>query len=105
VIVYCLAERGVDFNAQGGHYGNTLQAAVFTGKEDMVRYLVEQRADVNAQGGHYGNALQAAVFTVEPGYGVDLFEDDYLLLLPPADLRMDPAEAPSNRFGCVRLPR
>jgi hypothetical protein len=28
---------------------------------------------------------------VEPGYGVDLFEDDYLFLLPAADLRMDPA--------------
>jgi hypothetical protein len=27
---------------------------------------------------------------VEPGFGVDLFEDDYLLLLA-ADLRMDPA--------------
>jgi hypothetical protein len=24
---------------------------------------------------------------VEPGYGVDLFEDDYLFLLPAADLR------------------
>jgi hypothetical protein len=30
---------------------------------------------------------------VEPGYGVDLFEDDYLLLLA-ADLRMDPALRP-----------
>jgi hypothetical protein len=28
---------------------------------------------------------------VEPGYGVDLFEDDYLFLLPAANLRMDPA--------------
>jgi hypothetical protein len=31
---------------------------------------------------------------VEPGYGVDLFEDDYLFLLPAADLRMDPALRP-----------
>jgi hypothetical protein len=31
---------------------------------------------------------------VEPGYGVDLFEDDYLLLLLAADLRMDPALRP-----------
>jgi hypothetical protein len=29
-----------------------------------------------------------------PGYGVDLFEDDYLFLLPAADLRMDPALRP-----------
>jgi hypothetical protein len=28
---------------------------------------------------------------LHPSYGVDLFEDDYLFLLPVADLRMDPA--------------
>jgi hypothetical protein len=31
---------------------------------------------------------------VEPGYGVGLFEDDYLFLLPVVDLRMDPALRP-----------
>jgi hypothetical protein len=31
---------------------------------------------------------------VEPGYGVGLVEDDYLFLLPAADLRMDPALRP-----------
>jgi hypothetical protein len=31
---------------------------------------------------------------VEPGYGVDLFDDDYRFLLPLADLRMDPALSP-----------
>jgi hypothetical protein len=31
---------------------------------------------------------------VEPGYGVDLFEDDYRLLFPAADLRLDPALRP-----------
>jgi hypothetical protein len=31
---------------------------------------------------------------VEPGHGVDLFEDDYLFLFPVADLRMDPALRP-----------
>jgi hypothetical protein len=31
---------------------------------------------------------------VEPGYGVGLFEDDYLFLLPAADLRMDPVLRP-----------
>jgi hypothetical protein len=31
---------------------------------------------------------------VEPSYGVDLFEGDYLFLLPAADLRMDPALRP-----------
>jgi hypothetical protein len=31
---------------------------------------------------------------MEPGYGVDLLEDDYLFLLTAADLRMDPALRP-----------
>jgi hypothetical protein len=31
---------------------------------------------------------------VEPGYGVVLYEDDYLLLFLAADLRMDPALRP-----------
>jgi hypothetical protein len=31
---------------------------------------------------------------VEPGYRVDLFEDNYLFLLPAADFRMDPALRP-----------
>jgi hypothetical protein len=31
---------------------------------------------------------------VEPDYGVGLVEDDYLFLLPAADLRMDPALRP-----------
>jgi hypothetical protein len=31
---------------------------------------------------------------VEPGYGVGLVEDEYLFLLPAADLRMDPALRP-----------
>jgi hypothetical protein len=39
--------------------------------------------------------LTTAPFTpVEPGYGVGLFEDDYLFLLPAVDLRMDPALRP-----------
>ncbi|KAL4793151.1 hypothetical protein BDV19DRAFT_231391 [Aspergillus venezuelensis] len=47
-------------NAQGGRYGNALQAASFRGHEKMVQILLDQGADVNAQGGRYGNALQAA---------------------------------------------
>jgi hypothetical protein len=37
--------------------------------------------------------LSIQTYTVEPGYGVDLFEGDYLLL-PAVDLRMDPASRP-----------
>jgi hypothetical protein len=49
-----------DVNAQGGNYGNALQAACRGGHKDVVQLLLENDADVNAQGGHYGNALQAA---------------------------------------------
>ncbi|KAM7182918.1 Ankyrin repeat-containing domain protein [Rhypophila sp. PSN 637] len=59
--------RGADVNAQGGKYGNALQAASERGHEAIVRLLLEKGADVNekgadvnAQGSFYGNALQAA---------------------------------------------
>ncbi|KAF2259137.1 hypothetical protein CC78DRAFT_586295, partial [Lojkania enalia] len=60
--VNCLLNRGTDVNAQGGFYGNALQAASEGGHEQIVRLLVDKGADVNAQGGFYGNALQAASF-------------------------------------------
>lgn len=60
--VKCLLDRGADVNAQGGLYGNALQAASSRDHEPMVRLLVEEGADVNAQDGKYGNALQAASY-------------------------------------------
>jgi ankyrin repeat protein len=59
-LVYILLEKGADVNAQGGGYGNALQAAAAEGHEAIVTQLLEKGADVNAQGGEYGNALQAA---------------------------------------------
>ncbi|CUS06945.1 unnamed protein product, partial [Tuber aestivum] len=53
-------EDRVNVNAQGGEYGNALQAAAANGNEAVVGLLLERGADVNAQGGGYGNALQAA---------------------------------------------
>ncbi|KAK4148589.1 hypothetical protein C8A00DRAFT_38833, partial [Chaetomidium leptoderma] len=53
---------GADVNAQGGDFGNALQAASYGGHAEIVRQLLERRADVNAQGGHYSNALQAASY-------------------------------------------
>jgi ankyrin repeat protein len=62
VLVEELLNIGAEVNAEGGRYGNALQAAVSEGNEAVVRLLVDRGADVNAQGGRYGNALQAAAF-------------------------------------------
>lgn len=51
-----LLEAGADVNAQGGHYGNALQAASFRGDREVVQQLLGAGADVNVQGRHYGNA-------------------------------------------------
>jgi len=44
-----LLEKGADVNAQGGHYGNALQAAASEGHGMIVNLLLEKGADVNAQ--------------------------------------------------------
>ena len=61
-VVRRLLSEGADANAQGGQYGNALQAASSEGHEEIVRQLLDKGADVNAQGGQYGNALQAASY-------------------------------------------
>ncbi|KAK7177829.1 hypothetical protein PSPO01_16121, partial [Paraphaeosphaeria sporulosa] len=78
--VQLLLDKGAEINAQGGVYGNALQAASERGHEAIVKLLVEKGAEaassrgheaivkllldkgaeVNAQGGQYSNALQAA---------------------------------------------
>ena len=57
-------------NAQGGEYGNALQA---TSNEEIAELLIEKGADVNAQGGLFGNALQATSedFTLPHIFQVD----------------------------------
>jgi ankyrin repeat protein len=55
-------DKNADVNAQGGLYGNALQAASYGGHEKVVQLLLDKNADVNAQGGEYGNALQAASY-------------------------------------------
>ena len=47
-------------NAQGGLFGNALQAASLEGHKGVVQILLDQGADVNAQGGLHDNALHAA---------------------------------------------
>ncbi|KAI1533400.1 fibronectin type 3 and ankyrin repeat domain protein 1, partial [Pyrenophora tritici-repentis] len=61
-ITRLLLDAGADVNAQGGRYGNALQAASDGGHEQVVKTLLDAGADVNAQGGYFGNALQAASF-------------------------------------------
>jgi hypothetical protein len=62
IVYIVLLQTGADVNAQGGHYGNALQAASYDGREAVVRLLLKEGADVNEQGGTYGNALQAASY-------------------------------------------
>jgi hypothetical protein len=52
-----LVENGADVNAQGGWYGNALQAASSEGHTEIAQMLVQNGADVNAHGGWYSNAL------------------------------------------------
>ncbi|KAH7386811.1 hypothetical protein DE146DRAFT_759229 [Phaeosphaeria sp. MPI-PUGE-AT-0046c] len=59
-VVTFLLNKGADVNAQGGDYGNALEAAAFKGNKAIVRLLLNKNANVNAQGGRYSNTLQAA---------------------------------------------
>jgi hypothetical protein len=59
-IVQLLLGKGAEVNAQGGDYGNALQAASAGDHESIVHLLLDKGAEVNTQGGHYGNALRAA---------------------------------------------
>ncbi|KAI6787797.1 hypothetical protein KC320_g9202, partial [Hortaea werneckii] len=53
--------KGAEVNAQGGEYGNALQAALEWGFRETVQLLLDKGAEVNAEGGWYGNALQAVL--------------------------------------------
>ncbi|CAF9943521.1 MAG: hypothetical protein ALECFALPRED_000540 [Alectoria fallacina] len=61
-VTQLLLEYGADVNAQGGKYGNALQAASGEGDNNhiVVQMLLDHGVDVNVQSGYYGNALQAA---------------------------------------------
>jgi ankyrin repeat protein len=59
-IIRLLLDKSADVNAQGGFFGNALQAASERGHEQVVKMLLNKGAEVNAQGGFFGNALQAA---------------------------------------------
>ena len=59
---HTLLEMGADVNAQGGYFGNALQAASHKGHGEIAKLLIYKGANVNAQGGYYWNALQAASY-------------------------------------------
>ena len=59
-LIRLLLDQGADVNAQGGEFGNALQAASYRGHGQVVQMLLDKGANVNAQGGYYGNALQVA---------------------------------------------
>jgi len=59
-LVKVVLKEQISVNAQGGPFGNALQAASAEGNKEVVGMLLEKGADVNAPGGLYGNALQAA---------------------------------------------
>ncbi|KAK4221334.1 hypothetical protein QBC38DRAFT_345793, partial [Podospora fimiseda] len=45
-----LIGKGADVNAQGGEYGNALQAASWGGHQEIVKLPLDKGADVNAHG-------------------------------------------------------
>ncbi|KAF9772198.1 hypothetical protein IL306_010113, partial [Fusarium sp. DS 682] len=53
-VVQLLLDRGADVKAQGGLYGNALQAAIIPDHQEVVQLLLDKGADVDAQ------TLQAA---------------------------------------------
>ncbi|RYO53180.1 hypothetical protein AA0113_g9296, partial [Alternaria arborescens] len=57
-----LLDAGAEVNAEGGHFGNALQAASYRGHEQVVKTLLDAGAEVNAQGGEFGNTLYAASY-------------------------------------------
>lgn len=61
-IAELLLQEGVNINAEGGKYGNALQAASRKGHKEIARLLLENGAYANARGGYFCNALQAASF-------------------------------------------
>ncbi|KFY39482.1 hypothetical protein V494_03965 [Pseudogymnoascus sp. VKM F-4513 (FW-928)] len=62
-----IVQEGANVNAQGGEYGNALQAASSSGHDRIVELLLIKGADVNAQGGYHSNALQAASYSGHDG--------------------------------------
>jgi ankyrin repeat protein len=59
-VVELMLEGGADICAQGGVFGNALNAASYGGYDQVVRMLIEKGADIDAAHEHYGYPLQIA---------------------------------------------
>ena len=90
-IVRTLLASGADVNAQGGIFGNALQAASRFNHQDIAEYLLANGADINAQGGEYGTALQAACASFAPG-------EELVQLLIDAGANV---HIPGGVYGCA----
>lgn len=55
-----LVHEGADVNAQGGEYGNALQAACYHGRKRIAELLIQKGAEINARSGRIGSVLRAA---------------------------------------------
>jgi ankyrin repeat protein len=51
-----LLDKGAEVNAQGGDYGNALNAASKEGHEKIVQMLLDKGADINLDCGRYGES-------------------------------------------------
>jgi hypothetical protein len=52
-----LMDAGADVNAQGGRYGNALQAASVKGHDKMVQMLTDAKADIMKNALNVGTAF------------------------------------------------
>lgn len=60
-IVKTLLEKGADVNAEGGHYGTSLQASLVCDNPEVISLIMSYNPNVHSQSGKkYGNCLTAA---------------------------------------------
>ncbi|KAL7917449.1 ankyrin repeat-containing domain protein [Trichoderma austrokoningii] len=93
-----LLDQGADYNAEGGRFGTSLQAAAARSvashphsKVQILKLLINKGADINQQGGEFGTALQAVCRSPN----VDLIP---MLLEYGADV-----DAKSGRYGTALI--
>ena len=97
-IAKLLINKGANVNAQGGIYGNALQAASYQGHKAIAKLLLDKEANVNAQGGFYGNAFHAASYgghkaiaelLIEKGVDTNAPEGDDHLFIMKLQMKLD----------------